>query len=305
MSILSGAEGYAALTSGAGAVRLERDFISVVGPDAERYLQGQLSQDVSALAVGQAAPTLILSPQGKLVALLRVLRTGPDSFVVDTDPGWGEPVAERLNRFKLRTACSVEAVPWQCVALRGAGTPGMDRGPSGEGVWSVAAPGWPASAGLDLVGPAVEAPDGVDEVDPEAYEVVRVACGVPRMGTELDESTIPASAGVVESSVSFTKGCYTGQELVARIDSRGGNVPRRLRSLAWSGQGVVAAGSTLHQGGAEVGRVTSASSLPDGSGGVALGYLVRAAEVPGEVETTDEGGATVVLTAQPLPGSDH
>src|SRR5271157_4775990 len=78
-------------------------------------------------------------------------------------------------------------------------------------------------------------PFGATPVDAAAYEAVRVEAGFPRHGDELDERTIPAEAGLVEASVSFTKGCYTGQELVARIDSRGSNVPRRLRGLLLSG----------------------------------------------------------------------
>ncbi len=90
---------------------------------------------------------------------------------------------------------------------------------------------WPGLPGGDLVGESPEAPAGVAMCGMDAYEAVRIEAGIPVMGRELDERTIPAEAGVVDMSVSFTKGCYTGQELVARIDSRGGNVPRRLRGL--------------------------------------------------------------------------
>lgn len=104
-----------------------------------------------------------------------------------------------------------------------------------------------------------------------ATEADRIERGWPAMGKELDERTIPAETGLVGLTVSFTKGCYTGQELVARIDSRGGNVPRHLRRLRAS-EGEIAAGSAIVVDGREVGTVTSSA------GPVALGYVARAVE---------------------------
>src|SRR5205085_1702728 len=144
-------------------------------------------------------------------------------------------------------------------------------------------------AGADLVGPSAAAPPGVPSVAPEAYEAVRIEAGIPVMGHELDESTIPAEAGIVDLSVSFTKGCYTGQELVARIDSRGGNVPRRLRGLILAGE--APAGATLRADGKDVGVVTSVAVSPR-LGTVALAYVRRAVEPPADVDVACEGGAT-------------
>jgi folate-binding protein YgfZ len=113
------------------------------------------------------------------------------------------------------------------------------------------------------------------------------------MGRELNESTIPAEAGIVDRSVSFTKGCYTGQELVARIDSRGGNVPRRLRGLVLPGTTPPPAGATLHVEGKEVGVLTSAAVSPGLDAAVALAYVRRAVEPPAEGELTWDGGSLV------------
>ena len=96
---------------------------------------------------------------------------------------------------------------------------------------------WGGLAGYDLLGADPVAPDGAVAVSQDDYEAARIEAGFPRHGAELDERTIPAEAGLVEASVSFTKGCYTGQELVARIDSRGSNVPRHLRGLLLSRPG--------------------------------------------------------------------
>jgi aminomethyltransferase len=111
-----------------------------------------------------------------------------------------------------------------------------------------------------------------------AYEVVRIEAGVPTMGAELTERTIPAEAGIVERTVSFTKGCFTGQELVARIDSRAGKVPRHLRGVVLA-DAAAPAGAALMLDGQQVGQLTSAAATPNG-GAVALAYVKRGVEVP-------------------------
>ena len=252
-----------------------RDFVMVHGPDAATYLQGQLSQDVAALAVGASTWSLLLQPQGKVDALVRVLRSGDAAFVLDVDAGWGEAVVARLGRFKLRTKADIEPVAWRCLAVRGPDAHALAR-PSGGDVAVVA--DWPGLPGVDLVGPAPQVPAGVTEVDQAVLEAARVETGWPAMGAELTPDTIPAEAGVVGISVSFTKGCYTGQELVARIDSRGGNVPRHVRGLRSPVPLVV--GAELHDAaGAVVGVVTS-SAVSDTLGPVGLGSVHRSVTPP-------------------------
>jgi folate-binding protein YgfZ len=218
-----------------------RDVVVVEGPDAESFLQGQLSQDVAALPVGDTALSFLLQPQGKVVALVRVRREAEDRFALDVDAGWGGAVVERLDRFRLRVKCDV--------AMRG--TEAMPA-PWGEG------------DRLDAVWPA--------------------------MGKELDDDTIPAETGLVDRAVSFTKGCYTGQELVARIDSRGGNVPRHLRRLEL-GVDDVPEGAVIEVDGKERGRLTSVA------GAVALAYVHRTVEPPATVEVRwDDGSTTATVT---------
>ena len=102
------------------AAWIERDVIRVSGPDALTFLDGQLSQDLKALEVGASADALLLQPQGKVVALLRVQRLADDEFVMDLDGGFGALALERLERFKLRTKATLEAVDgWRCLAVRG------------------------------------------------------------------------------------------------------------------------------------------------------------------------------------------
>ncbi len=286
-----------ALRRGLAAVTVPRDVVRVAGPDAVTFLQGQLSQDVVATAVGESAFALLLQPQGKVEAFLRLTRTGDDEVVLDTDAGWGPAMVARLERFKLRVRCQLEALDWRCVAVRGEASPSLPEPAPGN--WRVL-PETPGVPGFDLLGPAVELPEGALAVDPEAYEALRIEAGVPRMGAELDESTIPAAAGVVERAVSFTKGCYTGQELVARIDSRGGNVPRRLRGVVVATNVLPPVGALVVAGGKEAGALTSVGESLERRAPVALAYVQRSVEPPTEVVLRWDG-TEVPATVEALP----
>ncbi len=279
---------YEAFRVAAGAVELPRDFVRAAGADVLKFLQGQLSQDVLGLAAGASTWALLLQPQGKVVAFLRVLRTSEEEVVLETDAGFGPAVIERLNRFKLRVKCDLDPLDWRCVAVRGPQAHEL----AGGGTGTVVVADWPGLAGADLVGPAAAAPPGVPMCSHEAYEAVRIEAGIPVMGRELDESTIPAEAGVVDRSVSFTKGCYTGQELVARIDSRGGNVPRRLRGIVLAAGPTPPVGATVHAGGKEVGHLTSVAFSPRVGAAVALASIGRAVEPPAEVVVEWDGGTS-------------
>lgn len=233
---------------------LPRDFVRVAGPDAVSFLQGQLSQDVAALSVGGSAWSFLLQPQGKVDALVRVNRVADDEVVLDTDAGWGDAVIERLNRFKLRVKAEIEPLPWKCLAVRGVAVDG-------------AVPAF--GDGADLIGVDPQVPDGARLGDLAEYEKLRIEHAWPAMGAELTDRTIPAETGIIDRTVSFTKGCYTGQELVARIDSRGGNVPRHLRVLTVDPSAAV--GDPVVVDGREVGTLTSVA------GTVALAYVHRSA----------------------------
>jgi len=275
-------EDYWALRKDAGAVWLPRDFVQVSGPDTMTFLQGQLSQDLDQLAVGSSAASFLLQPQGKVDALLRITRTADDSVLLDTDGGFGDAVRARLERFKLRIKADIEPLPWRCLAV---------RGPKAHGMASGLAADWPGLSGVDVVGEAPDVPDGIRVCDLQAYEAVRVEAGVPVMGKEIDEKTIPAETGVVDRAVSFTKGCFTGQELVARIDSRGGNVPRHLRGVVVGTNVVPPAGAAVTVDGKVVGVLTSVAESLERRAPVALGYVRRAVEPPADVTITWDGGS--------------
>ena len=290
-------------------------MVAVRGPDAEEYLQGQLSQDVTGLPVGDAAASLLLEPDGKLSALLRVTRTDGQGFVLDVDAGYGDAVAARLRRFLLRAKVELEMLDWRCLSLRGAGVTDAAGGLltvlAERGVLALPFE-WNGWRGVDLLGPSdvvlgpegLELPPGIVACGADAVEACRIVSGVPAMGDELTPKTIPHEAGVVARTVSFTKGCYTGQELVARIDSRGGNVPRRLVGIvAPPGPAAVDAlspGMTLHGGEAPegdgaaedkvVGALTSAAWSVELGAWAGLAYLHRNVGAPGPVRLRSGDG---------------
>jgi folate-binding protein YgfZ len=282
-----------------GASWLARDVVRISGPGAVAFLQGQTSQDVVQLALGASAWSWVLQPQGKVDALIRVTRVADDTMVADTDGGWGEALIVRLNRFKLRVKADIEALDWRCLALRGpdAGgyrvdtdTDGVDGLEGVDGRSLVVDAGWPGLPGVDLLGAAPVLPPGVAMVDPAAFEAARIYAGVPRLGAELTDRTIPNETGLIDRTVSFTKGCYTGQELVARIDSRGGNVPRTLRGVVLAGPAPV--GAAIVVGDKTVGTLTSVVGVPGGSGAVGLAYVGRTVVPPAAAQARWDGGKT-------------
>jgi len=201
--------------------------VTVQGPDAASYLQSQIAQDISDLAVGDERWTLVLDPTGKIDSLARVCRTADDVFEFDTDAGYGDGLAARLSRFKIRVQAEIE-------------TTAAERA----------------------------APDA-------DHEAARVAAGWPRMGFEIiPGATIPATTGVESVAVSFTKGCYPGQELVERMNSRGADAPRSLR-IVDTKEGASIGDALFDDGGHEIGSITS--TAPDGR--LALAFVKRGHEV--------------------------
>ena len=297
-----------------GWLDVERDVVSVTGPDAGRYLQGQLSQDVVAM-VGRSAWSLLLQPTGKVDAWFRVSRRSDVDYVIDVDAGFGDAVVARLRRFLLRTKAeigeperrrftAVRRPPSELVLdaqaeAREQGAPDRVGGP-------VVGPGVTGSDTMHVDGPKVigAEPTGPDlvAVSPESFERYRIAHGVPAMGAELTADTIPAEAGqwLIAASVSFTKGCYTGQELVARIDSRGGNVPRPVRLLRFDGVPMPVVGGEIRSGDAVVGHVTSTTPwLAPHQPALALAPVARTVEVGATVEVQTETGAAVATVVEP------
>ncbi len=269
-------------------------MVRVGGGDAAAFLQGQISQDVEAVEAGASAWSLVLAPHGKVDAWFRLSRLGETEFLIDLDAGFAGALVARLERFRLRVDAAFEIVEgWRMLSVRGSdGAPdGLEAIPAE--VRAVVA--WPGFDGVDLLGPEVSLPSGAEDSS-AAMEAARIRACWPAMGRELTERTIPAEvSGLVEASVSFTKGCYTGQELVARIDSRGGNVPRPVRLLEIRG-GEVGAGALITVDGRPAGEVTSAAADPAAGVTVALGTVHRRVEPPADAEV---GGMPATVLAAP------
>jgi folate-binding protein YgfZ len=146
---------------------------------------------------------------------------------------------------------------------------------------------WNGVLGVDLLGESPQVPSAARPCGLDAWESVRVEAGIPEMGTELDGRTLAAEADLLEKCVSVTKGCYTGQEIVARLEARGNRVARRLRGLVMSevpSAAVVPRGSEILLGGKRVGEVTSCAWSPTLRATCALAYLHRDVVPPCEVE---------------------
>jgi folate-binding protein YgfZ len=312
---VTGADGYGALHAGIAARVVGRDVLVVSGPDAAAYLQGQCSQDLGPLAVGRSTEALLLSPQGKIDAMVRIARTGDDRFVLDADAGSGPAVRARLERFLLRTKAAVEPLEWVCLSVRGPRAADVvPAGPSEGGPELVVPVAWPGWVGVDLLGPPPDGdpelsawlPDGAVRCDEEPWEAARIEAGVPVAGREVTGSSIAAEVGLVERTVSFTKGCFTGQELVARLDARGSNVARRLCGVVVGGDSRPPVGATVwtSDGGHEVGALSSVAWSPGSEATVALATLHRRVTPPEPVVVQWDGpGAAhrADAEARPLP----
>jgi tRNA-modifying protein YgfZ len=219
----------------------EREFVRVAGPDACDYLQRMVSNDVEALHLGEACPALLLTAKARVIAPLVVWRRGEEDYLLLTEPGLGEPVRALLTRMRLRARCEIEPEEHSSVLVFG-----------GDGI----ATDFPGAA--EVLDSGLEPTLVADEL-----ELRRIEAGVPRWGREIDERILPAEAGLDRTHVSFSKGCYPGQEPIARLHYRG-HVNRSLRVVELDEETAVE-------------RVTSSARRPDGSV-VALAYVRGDAE---------------------------
>jgi folate-binding protein YgfZ len=225
-----------------------RAFVRVAGPDARDYLQRMVSNDVESLQVGDACPALLLTAKARVIAPLVIWRRGEEDFVVLTEPELDAAVRGLLVRMRLRARCEIESEEHESVLLFG----------SGDGF------------ATDFRGAREALDTGLSAtISEDELELRRVAAGVPRWGRELDDRVLPAEAGLEATHISFEKGCYPGQEPVARLHYRG-HPNRALRVLRLDE--VPEYDAELVHDGKVVGRVTSAVRADDGSV-VALAYV--------------------------------
>ena len=274
--------------------RSPHGLVVVHGPDATSFLQNLVSQDIEPIADAESAPSLLLTPQGKLDVLFRITRAGGDEWWLDTDADFGPRLAESLTRFKIRVKAELEDRTADTGMLSVVGEASTDS----SGARAITTP-W----GTDILGPEAPVRAAAPQVERRSsndWEAFRIEQGIPRLGVDIDEKTIPQEAFLERDAVAFDKGCFLGQELVARIDSRG-HVNRHMRRLEIDGSVVPPVGTTVHAlDDKSVGAVTSAAAVPGEDRVVALGMIRREIEPPADVTLRWDGGeASARILASP------
>ncbi|HEX4107238.1 MAG TPA: glycine cleavage T C-terminal barrel domain-containing protein [Solirubrobacteraceae bacterium] len=330
MALTAADAAYAALTETCGwGDRSERGKLLLTGADAAEFLTGQVSNDIVGLEPGHGCYAALLTPKGKMVADLRVLRLGADAgpeagegagLWLDTERSALQTLFETLYRHRIghRVTLHKRTLERSLISLIGPRAPAVAAGLTGldaeelprtehdhrnAAIGGVRALLVATDTGLDLIVASEDheavrqalSDAGVSEVGEGDTEVIRVEHGRPRYGVDLDDSVIPQEAGLNDRAVSFTKGCYVGQETVARLHYRG-KPNRRLRGLRLSGP--AQGGEELHHGEKVVGRLTSPVTSPR-LGPLALALVRREVE-PGEHVRVGEGALSAEVVELPF-----
>jgi folate-binding protein YgfZ len=255
--------------TGAAVIHISPGVVKLSGFDRMSFLNGQVSNDVMQLSNGQTQRACLLSNTGHLMAELHV-HAFEDHLLIETDAQRADVVASALDRFLIRERVEIEVVSsaWRIASVQGSGASAVIRSFMAE---FVAPRDRTGASGFDCWVSASSMPglSGEPSLDEETLEVLRVEAGIPSWGSELDETIIPLEARL-DKAISYTKGCYMGQEIIARIHSRG-HTNRTLMGMRFSDQ--LAPGDILRSGdGREVGRITSVAISPL-FGKIALGYV--------------------------------
>ena len=256
----------------------------VSGRDAARLLQNVVTSDIDALAVGEGQYGLALTPKGRPIADAWIVREADDAFVCACETVAEADLVAMLRRYRLASRADIASVTDELTLLErplAAPAEGWHAGPLGA---LLLAPPEAARAAWDAAVAGGAVPIGA-----ETRETLRIERGLPRFGIDFDGSNLPAEAGVVERAISFTKGCYIGQEPIVRLAHRG-HANRELRRLHLAE--ALELPATLQDGERDVGRVTSSASLPEG-GAAALGYVRRAVADGAELVALDARGGRV------------
>src|SRR5436305_12523056 len=292
--------------------RSNRGKLLVTGSEAAEYLQGQLTNDIEALAAGEGCYAALLGRKGHMQADMRVLVVDGEKVWVDTEPEAMAAAKRHLEMYKIgRDADVVDAGDERAIvsligprSARLAGSSPLPEYCHEEiAVEGIECPALGTALGIDLIPRAEDrerliaalAAPGAPEVSAEAAEIVRIESGVPRFGNEMDTTTMPAEAGIVERAVNFEKGCYIGQETVARLHYKG-KPNRHLRGLRLSA--LAAPDATLSLGEKEVGRL-GGSCVSPAHGPIGLAIVRREAE-PGVELFVGEDGVTARVVDWPF-----
>jgi folate-binding protein YgfZ len=331
---MSVAEEVLAVRRSAGIFRLAgRALLEVRGSDRVRFLQGQLTNDVAKLDASgsdSGCYALALTREGRVVADFHVVAR-PDAFWLETDAAAASAAIARLEKFVIADDVQIadRSAEFARFAVEGPRAPELvataagaalrvapddaARAQIGGAPAVVVAWGWSGEAALQILvaseqAAAVEAAlraagntCGAIFAGEAALEVLRIEAGEPRHGAELGEHTLPAELRLVDRAISFTKGCYTGQEVVARMQSRG-RVGHLLVGVALEGDALPAPGAAIASEGTRVGELTSVAHSPS-AGAIALGFVRRGFDEPGTALEVDGRVARVVALPFVAPAS--
>lgn len=288
----------------------DRAWIAVTGPDAAEFVHGQVTNEIEALEPGSGCYALLLDRKGKVQADMRVVRTAPEELLIETGTKTRDRLLKHLGMYKIGRKVDVSEADRRTLSLVGPGAievtglaPGEEHDFTVTKIAGADCLAVTTDLGIDVVCETGDAAAIREElegkraipVSPAAVEILRVESGRPRYGSEMTDASMPAEAGIVDRAVSFTKGCYIGQEPVARLHYKG-RPNRHLRGLRF--EGPAEAGDTVRLGERELGKVGTAVLSP-ATGRIGLAILRKEAE-PGSTVTveTDSGEteATVVET---------
>jgi len=287
---------YRAARSEAGRVDGLYELVWFGGADAVSFLESLLSQNIEAQPPGTVRRSFLLEPRGHITALLWVLR-GEDRVGLLTDAGYGQVVADTLARYRIRVDVDIELDGRPLVTVVGPQSPLVEGWSEEDGV---------LTAGIPLAGnrrSVTTADPDLPKVGTLAWTAVRVEAGDPVMGVDVDSDTMPHETGLVPQSVDFTKGCFLGQELVARVDSRGGNAPRKLMGVIVTTNVIPPAGAEIVKGDKVVGKLTSPAESLTLRSPVGLSLLRREVEAGDALVIRWEGGeATAAAAELPMVG---
>lgn len=325
---------YAAARDAAAVVdRADRGIIRVYGRDPVRMIQGLVSNDVELAAAGRAVYATVLTPKGKMVADVRVLRRG-DDLLLETDATAIEPLTAHLRKFVPPLFARFEDVSdaWSELGVHGPSSRAALGGVLGttlpasfeedvvydamfdDASVALMTTSFAAVDGYDVLCPAASAERlwralvaaGVRPLGHATLDVLRIEAGRPRWGAELRETTIPLEAGLRERAISETKGCYTGQEVIIRVLHRG-HVNWVLRGMLLGDVAAPAPDTPLLRASDErqLGRITSAAWSPKHAQTIALGYVRREVEPPTRLQLGTPDGPDATVVALPFADTER
>jgi folate-binding protein YgfZ len=324
------ADQYRAARERAGFFHGSAGLIVVAGRDRGSYLQGLLTNDTAVLGPGGGCYAAYLTPQGRMITDLWVHELG-DTMLLRTQPDFKDTLLARLDQFIFSedvqlgdvtntfSPVAIVGPHGEAVVAHVLGTAASSLPPEGEGSnRRLTFDGEPAIAvrptsigvaGIELLVPSaqLEAVDralsahGADVISRPTVDVLRLEEGVPLFGVDMNDETIPLEAGIESRAISFTKGCYVGQEVIIRVLHRGhGRIARKLVGVAFDAGGTVGPGAALNNGDKTIGHVTSSIRSIALDRPIALAYVKRDFSIPGTPVVTGDGVAGEVV---PLPFS--